>query len=124
MGKLIFFVDDERSILHFMEYTFKNLADYDVMTFQSGEECVKHLEKDPSLVIIDHNMAVTQDSMNGLDLLLKIKEYSKDIPVIVLSGTREEDIIKAYSKFGATKFVSKDSFFVDTLKEEILRFLS
>ena len=57
MSKLIFFVDDDKMILNLLEYTFQSRQDYDVVTFQTGEECLENLHLGPRLIVLDHILA-------------------------------------------------------------------
>ncbi|MFW5656038.1 MAG: response regulator [Bacteroidota bacterium] len=118
--RLIFFVDDEKAILNLLEYTFSSRDGYEVKTFSSGEECVANLERNPDLIVLDHMLWPRNESnWSGLDVLKKVRELGHDIPVIVLSGTQEPDLIDDYYANGATKYIIKNSFFIDTLIETI-----
>lgn len=120
MGKLIFFVDDDKMILNFLDYTFNNRDGIMVKTFTTGEKCLASLHENPELLILDHSFIV-QDSAfsNGFEILEKIREINKSVPVIVLSGEHDESIISNYIKLGVMKFIKKDSFFIDSLMEII-----
>jgi CheY-like chemotaxis protein len=123
--KLIFFVDDEKVILNLLEYTFSSRDGYIVKTFSSGEECLEHLDKNPNLVVLDHMLANKNESnLTGLDVLKKIRIKFPNIPVFILSGVQEEDLIKDYYSNGATKYITKNSYFIDSLIEEIKKELS
>lgn len=123
--KLIFFVDDEKVILNLLEYTFSSRDGYEVKTFSSGEECVQHLEMKPDLIVLDHMLASKNDSdWTGLDVLKKIRARFADIPVFILSGNQEETLIEDYYSNGATKYITKNSFFIDSLIDEIKKELS
>ncbi len=118
--KLIFFVDDEKVILNLLEYTFSSRDGYEVKTFSSGEECVEHLSMKPNLIVLDHMLASKNESdWTGMDVLKRIREKYTDIPVFILSGNQEDDIIEKYYSNGATKYIAKNSYFIDSLIDEI-----
>ena len=118
--RLIFFVDDEKVILNLLEYTFSSRDGYEVKTFSSGEECVAGLDMEPNLVVLDHMLASKNESdWTGLDVLKKIRERYAEIPVFILSGNQDESLINDYYSNGATKYITKNSFFIDSLIEEI-----
>ena len=118
--KLIFFVDDEKVMLNLLEYTFSSRDGYEVKTFSSGEECVEHLEMKPGLIVLDHMLAGKNESdWTGLDVLAKIRNRFTDIPVFILSGNQDESLIEKYYASGATKYITKNSFFIDSLIDEI-----
>jgi len=118
--KLIFFVDDDKMLLNLMEYTFSNRKGFAVKSFRSGEECVAHLDEKPTLIVLDFILNSTEpDNMSGMETLQKIKAVQNDVPVIILSKQNDKDTISEFMDLGATKYVTKDDFFIDTLIEEI-----
>jgi CheY-like chemotaxis protein len=118
--KLIFFVDDEKMILNLLEYTIKNKQNYNVKCFLSGEECLANLSENPSLIVLDHYFSkIGSDKLTGLETLEKIKAISPNIPVIILSSQEDKELIAQYLLKGASQYISKDDYFVDTLMEAI-----
>ena len=119
-NKLIFFVDDDRMMLNLMEYTFKCKDGYDVKSYFSGEECVENLNLKPNLIVLDYILGDDNSkTMSGLDTLKRITEQDNDIPVIILSREKNEDLIRKFLQYGAKRYVIKDDFFIDTLIETI-----
>jgi DNA-binding NtrC family response regulator len=120
MGKLIYFVDDDKMILNLLEYTFKNRDNYEVKTFRKGEDCLDAISEKPSLIVLDHFFVANNSQLSrGIEILKKIREIDSTIPVIMLSGEKSESIINEYAKIGVSKFINKDSFFIDSLIESI-----
>ncbi len=118
--KLIFFVDDDRMMLNLMEYTFKCKDGYEVKSYFSGEECIENLNLKPSLIVLDYILGEDDSKvMSGLDTLRKITEQNRNIPVIILSREKNENLIKKFIDYGAKRYVIKDDFFIDTLIETI-----
>jgi CheY-like chemotaxis protein len=120
MGKLIFFVDDDKMILNLLFYTFSGLDEYHVETFLKGEDCIAQLPNNPDLIVLDHSF-LNENSLyqKGLEILKEIRKVNLTVPVIVLSGEQDEAVIEEYVRSGVTKFISKDSFFIDSLIETI-----
>ena len=120
MDRLIFFVDDDKMMLNLMEYTFKCREGFEVKSFFSGEECLKHLHLNPKLIVLDYYMGTDEEgAMTGLDTLRKINSLNKNVPVIILSREKDEDTIAEFKKEGAMRYVVKDDYFIDTLIEAI-----
>ena len=118
--KLIFFVDDDKMILNLLEYTIKNRQDYNVKSFLSGEECLASLSEHPSLIVLDHYFSkIGGDKLTGLETLEKIKSRYPTIPVIILSSQEDKELISLYFSKGASRYISKDDYFVDSLMEAI-----
>ena len=118
MKKLIFFVDDDKMILNLLEYTLNNREDYNIRTFQRGEDCLKEIDLNPELIVLDHYFEETSEKFQtGLDILKEVKNVAPQIPVIILSNHEDEDLMKEYIKNGANRFIAKNDFFIDTLME-------
>jgi two-component system, OmpR family, response regulator len=118
--KLIFFVDDDKMILNLLEYTIKNRKDYNVKSFLSGEDCIANLAENPSLIVLDHYFSkIGQGVLTGLETLQKIKNISPKTPVIILSSQEDKELIPLYFSKGASRYISKDDYFVDSLMEAI-----
>ncbi|HYW96388.1 MAG TPA: response regulator [Bacteroidales bacterium] len=120
MSKLIFFVDDDRMILNLLEYTLNIREDCDVKTFYSGEECIRNLEMNPDLVVLDHVFkGAGDDPMNGLQTLEEIRKRDRDVPVVILTSLEDDGLAEKFIRRGATKFIPKNDFFIDALMETI-----
>ena len=86
MSKLIFFVDDDKMIINLLEYTFQSRHQYDVKSFESGEECLEFLDMKPDLIVLDHQLAgAGEKKMDGMQTLAKIKSINANLPVIILT---------------------------------------
>ncbi len=120
MSKLIYFVDDDRMILHLLEYTFSGRDDYEVKSFRKGEDCLLALNNNPDLIVLDHSYAIPDSTYStGLQLLGDIRKMNADIPVIILTGEQSADLKGEYQKHNVLQFITKDEFFIDTLIEEL-----
>jgi DNA-binding NarL/FixJ family response regulator len=118
--KLIFIVDDDKVILNLLEYTFKSLEGFNVMSFPSGEECIKHLSLNPDLIILDHLFYLQgKQSMSGLDTLKTLRKLNSKVPVIILSGQEDPLLIREFILNGAIKYIPKEDYFIDTLVESV-----
>jgi len=120
MGKLVFFVDDDKMILNLLEYTLKNKQDYEVETFFTGEECINNMGMNPDLIVLDHNFKSNGTSRkNGLEILKEIKQINHNLPVIILTGQEDQTLADEFISNGATKFIPKNDYFIDALLETI-----
>lgn len=120
MGKLVFFVDDDKMILNLLEYTLKNRQDYDVKTFFTGEECIENLGLKPDLIVLDHIFKSNGKSKkNGLEILKEIKHHNNKLPVIILTSQEDQKLADEFISKGAAKFIPKNDYFIDALMETI-----
>ncbi|MEX0987126.1 MAG: response regulator [Bacteroidales bacterium] len=120
MSKLIFFVDDDKMIINLLEYTFQSRQQYDVRSFESGEDCLKALNLNPDLIVLDHQLSgVGESKMDGIQTLEKIKGIDAKVPVIVLTAYGSQELLQEFIQKGAERFLTKDDFFIDSLIDTI-----
>lgn len=119
-NKLIFFVDDDKMMLNLMEYTFKCREGFEVRSFFSGEECLAHLNLNPSLIVLDYYLGEGESTaITGLDTLKQINDKKVNIPVVILSREKNKALIDQFLQYGALQYVVKDDFFINTLIETV-----
>ncbi len=83
--KKILFVDDEESIRLLYKEEFEENG-YEVILASNGEAALeKFAQTSPDLIVIDIKMP----GMDGLEVLKKIREQSKDVPVILCTAYGE-----------------------------------
>ena len=120
MSRLIFFIDDDKMILNLLEYTFQSRQDYDVVTYQTGEECLENLHLSPKLIVLDHILTGSSGNMlDGMDTLKEIRKVDRDVPVIILTGQGDDELLFEFMNQGANRYLTKDDFFIDSLIETI-----
>lgn len=111
----ILVVDDVPLNLRFVYEIFKD--DYSVFMAKSGEQAFKMLEKNqPGLILLD----VKMPDMDGFEVLKKIKEDEKyaNIPVIMLTGDYDEEVITRSTELNAFSVIKKP-FDTEDLKQRI-----
>jgi DNA-binding response OmpR family regulator len=115
--KRILVVDDEENIRELYRDELTE-AGYEVMVAVDGEDALRVLEKsgNVNLVMLDIKMP----GMNGLEVLGRIKELNKDIPVILLSAydTYKQD----FSSWAAEDYIVKSSD-LNELKAKIEKYI-
>ena len=89
----IFLVDDDALFLKKSEIEFLNHGDFEIYTYATGELCLKSIDKNPDIIILDYHLdGIQKGAMNGIDTLDKIKKVNDKIPVIMLSSQDKIDI--------------------------------
>lgn len=89
----LFLVDDDALFLKLLEIEFLEEADFQVETYSTGELCVKHLQHNPDVIVLDYHLdGIDKNAMNGIETLDKIKKYNPQIPVIMLSSQDKIDV--------------------------------
>ena len=86
----ILWADDEIALLK-PHILFLESKGYEVITALSGDEAIDLVRDDKNIaaVLLDENMP----GISGLDALLKIKQGSSDLPVIMITKSEEEHIM-------------------------------
>jgi len=104
MQKTVFVVDDKEINLSIAREVLKE--QYRVIIMESAEKMFLHLEKEtPDLILLDIEMP----KMNGFEALERIKNNStySEIPVIFLTGERDETIEVKGFELGVIDFITK-----------------
>jgi len=106
----LFLVDDDQVYLKLLTIELNNSGNYDIATFDTGEDCIASLSKSPDLIILDYNLdGININSINGIETLDIIKAFNLDIPVIMLSAQDSIDIAIQCMHHGAFDYVVKSS---------------
>lgn len=104
MGKRILAVDDTAIILTRISNTLQD--HYDVITVNSGVRAMKYLELEkPDLILLDIQMA----QKDGIETLQEIRTMKgrEDIPVIMLTGVEDKEIVLKSAKLGICDYILK-----------------
>ncbi|MRR14771.1 response regulator, partial [archaeon] len=120
MHKQVLIVDDEETLTWSLA---KSLATdretYDVVTANSGEEALSLFKtKTFDVVVLD----IRLPGMNGLDVLMKIKEFKPSTKVIMMTAYGSSDI-KAKAKSRGSLFYIEKPFEIDQMRDLILKAL-
>jgi two-component system, OmpR family, response regulator len=107
--KKIFIVDDDTMLTEALEDYLTRKAAHSVSSFQTGEECLKHLPEGPDVIILDYYLnTVQKDAANGMEILQTIKKHYPGVHVIMLSNQERYGIAMQTLQKGAVQYVIKD----------------
>ena len=117
--KLIFVVDDDPFINMLVVKRFTSEG-YLVEAFESGEDCLKSINKNPDLIILDYLFVPKEQAlMNGMEIFDKIKLLKSTIPVIMLSGQENGEVVLELARKGIVDYIIKDNNLLDNLNTSI-----
>ena len=103
-------MDDDIAYLYPLVFYLQRHTQYKIHCFTSGEDCLKNLDLKPSLVVLDYNLnPQAPNTMNGLDVLTRIKNMSPATKVVMLSGRDSYQGVLDSLKLGAYTYVLKDT---------------
>lgn len=101
-GRLLI-VDDERRVRDLLRDYFTEER-YAVEVAANGVEGLARASHHrPDVVILD----LTMPDLDGRDVLKGLRAAHPDVPVIILSGTRELDVVLELTRSGAFDYVTK-----------------
>jgi len=105
MQRKILIVDDESAIIEVIqEHIDSSNLGCTSIGAMNVDEALKIIESDrPDVIITD----IAMPGKNGLDLLKELGQRSLKIPVIVVSGYGDKDMISKAWKLGALDFLDK-----------------
>ena len=109
MSFKIFLVDDDPIYQQMLETTLGKYPNYNVKSFDNGEDCLKNLDDEPNVIVLDHLMdsGGMEDCMNGDEVLRKILEKKPQIPVIILTGQSKPGKTFDFISDGACTYIHK-----------------
>ncbi len=116
MKKTILAVDDQTMIRDLVRGILRN-SGYDVITAESGEDCLRTLEKvRPDLVLLDVDMP----GMNGFETCREIRKTKPDLkcPIVFLTARQTKADVQAALSAGGNDFLVKP-FQPNTLNQRI-----
>jgi len=117
--RLIFIVDDDPFINMLVVKRFATQG-YQMEAFESGEECLGSLTKNPDLIILDYLFVPKGNTlMNGMEVFDKIKAARPDVPVIMLSGQENGEVVLELARKGIVDYIIKDNNLLDNLNTAI-----
>jgi DNA-binding NtrC family response regulator len=83
----LFLVDDDILFLKSLELEFLEKDKYEIITFNTGEACIEALYLDPDIIVLDYHLdGIVKGAISGIETLDKIKQYNKNLTVIMLSS--------------------------------------
>ncbi len=99
----ILVIDDEKTTLRMFSLFLENFG-YEMLGAESGEEGLEIFKKErPNLVLTDIKMP----TMDGIEVLQRIKELAPDTEIIVITGHGDMDLALKALNLDAADFVSK-----------------
>ncbi len=104
-GKTVLLVDDEEDILNILKEMLLLLG-LKVITMRNGKDALDFLSRqqgEVDLVLIDWMMPL----MDGRDTILSLKEKGIDIPIIIVSGYIDKDILEFRARGLVRGIISK-----------------
>ena len=106
----IILVDDDFIFLEMLKESLTDNSDYNIVAFQSGEECLNHMHLNPDVIVLDYYLnSENPDAKDGLEILKEIHTINPQAKVIILSGQEDGNLVYDFVRENATNYVVKDN---------------
>ena len=103
-GMRILIAEDDDLMRKTIEFRLKRDGHEVIVTADGREALLKIEEHQPDLIIADILMPYN----TGLEIIAEVRlKYNIRIPIIILSGMRQEEVVLEAFKLGADDFISK-----------------
>jgi DNA-binding NtrC family response regulator len=112
---LIFVVEDNQMYNKLVISYLKTNKLTNVMSFLTGEDALKNMDKNPDIVIQDYLL----EGMTGIEVLIKAKKTNPNVEFIFLSGQDSIDIAINSMKYGAYDYIVKDQMALQKMVNKI-----
>ena len=107
--KKIFIVDDDPMLTEALRDYLTRIVKHDIHCYATGEECLKELEQNPDVIILDYHLdTVQKDAANGMKILQTVKKNYPQIEIIMLSSQESYVVAMQTIQKGAEQYVIKD----------------
>ncbi len=113
--KQIFIVEDNEIYSMMLDYILSKDSIYKFVNFKSGEECIKNLNLNPDIIILDYGLP----GINGYNTLLEIKKKNPRIHVVILTSHEDEKLKKELLAAGADEYILKKDLVAGQVIEKI-----
>lgn len=106
--KNIFIVDDDPMQAMMLQDYLSKYSTFTLTVFNSGEECLKNLDKSPDIVFLDYNFdKAGRNAMDGIEILKEIKKAKPLTEVVMISGQDRIEVAVNTIKYGAFDYIVK-----------------
>lgn len=112
----IFVVENDNLFVKMLDYIFSSDIVFKFHDFKSEEECLKNLDIDPSVIILDHALS---GIMNGSDTIRAIKKEHPQTHIIILLDRGNENLASKLLNAGANDYLFKEPNLAEALIEKL-----
>ena len=116
----IILVDDDLIFLEMLKESLIDNPDLNIIAFQTGEECLNHMDLKPDVIVLDYFLNNEKDdAKDGFEILKEIHKIDPQAKVIILSGQEDGNLVYDFVRENATNYVVKDDRAFENVKRAI-----
>ncbi len=102
MSKILV-VDDEVKACKLLK-RFLELNSYEVIISNNGEDAIEKVKNEkPDAMLLDIRMP----GMEGTEVLKRVREFDRDIGIIMVTAVKDDSVGKAVLRSGADEYITK-----------------
>lgn len=116
-AKKIFIVDDNAFVSELYKHHLNQMGYENTEIYLDSISALNHLIDKPEIIFLDYQM----DTLNGFELLNKIKRFDPNILVVMISGQDDMNIAIDSLKYGAFDYIIKGGKELDKINEVLNR---
>lgn len=116
----LYVIDDVEYYSTLVKVNLEKFGYKNIKIFNNGEDVIVDVNKNnPDCLVLDH--ILSEDKLNGIDVLRHVNAYKPDINVIILSGQENTGIAAMMMKEGAYDYIIKNEMTFFNLKNTLSR---
>lgn len=122
--KKIFVVDDSLIYTEILAQELNVLDNIQITTFNSAEECLKNIHKNPNLIILDFYLdGENPNNMTGHEALNHLQKIESCPDVIFVSSEKNEALLEEYKNFRNVDFLLKTNKGTEQIVQKVKQIL-
>jgi DNA-binding NarL/FixJ family response regulator len=107
--KIVIVEDNAQMAEMISDYLQQKFPQAKISKFNTGERALEETSSSPDLIILDYNLdSQNSKALNGIQILMKLKQKFNDVPVVFLSAQERTDVSASIIKYGAYDYVVKN----------------
>ncbi|MFW6365075.1 MAG: response regulator [Spirochaetota bacterium] len=93
----VMFVDDDQNLIFGLRRSLRHMNDRWDMVFHTapGEALLQFADNPADIVVTDYKMP----SINGIELLMRIRQLSPETRIIILTGQSQQDVYNSAKEY-------------------------
>jgi DNA-binding NarL/FixJ family response regulator len=100
-----FVLDDQQFVLDLIKKAFDEYGIDNYLTYTNTDDFLSHFDAHVNIAVIDHYLG---GELNGIDILKMCMIKNEDCYVIMMSGTKDEQLVIDAMELGCRHYIKKE----------------
>jgi DNA-binding NtrC family response regulator len=103
-------IDDDMQMREMLkDFIIDKFPSAEISSYSTGEDALRNILVEPNLILLDYHLdSIDATAMNGLQVLVKLRERFSNLPIIFISGQEKTEIAANTMKYGAWDYIVKN----------------